>query len=434
MKNPPEIPEEPFFVTVESVAPVSYQWLVNGWALPGATNVSLVLSGPTLSDNGDYSVVISNTYGTVTSAVAILTVWEALSVGADGRGTVGIEPGPYTFGDIVSISATAARWSAFGHWSDGSTDNPRRATIGVTNRYTAIFINTVPLEWWTNQVSGQTWQVPVGTPEIYVNGQLTFGGSFFQPDTNLVEVRMQTRFDGDFILYTLDGSEPTSSGIVFVYLEPFPVTEPVVLRATAFDGASLETSPADPVTIGFLRTLRGWTKGGGDVQVEPRSPAYASNAVVTLTAIASNGWEFLFWAGDASDTKPVLSVTMDSRKTIEAVFGTFLTTGPAIGRGRVARTSGRALAVRFDSAAFRGAADWTAFRMVDRRGQRSYRESASLHGHQRQPDQSGPLRVAASKHLRADGADGGRRRRKPVAGTELLHERPDREPDGGARG
>jgi len=60
--------------------PVTYQWLKNGVALTdqnqitGATNGSLALSQVFKPDEGDYSIVLSNIFGSVTSAVATLTV------------------------------------------------------------------------------------------------------------------------------------------------------------------------------------------------------------------------------------------------------------------------------------------------------------------------------------------------------------------------
>ena len=65
-----------FTVAAQSTSTVSYQWLVNGMALPGQNAAMLVLSGVTLDLNGNiYQCVVSNSYGAVTSAPpAVLTV------------------------------------------------------------------------------------------------------------------------------------------------------------------------------------------------------------------------------------------------------------------------------------------------------------------------------------------------------------------------
>jgi len=63
-----------FSVTATGTA-LSYQWLMNGVALPGQTNASLTLTNvPGADAGGTFSVVVTNTFGSVTSLVAFLTV------------------------------------------------------------------------------------------------------------------------------------------------------------------------------------------------------------------------------------------------------------------------------------------------------------------------------------------------------------------------
>ncbi|MEK7780717.1 MAG: immunoglobulin domain-containing protein [Verrucomicrobiota bacterium] len=54
--------------------PLRYQWLFGGGVLINATNSSLTLSNVTFANQGGYSVIITNDYGSVTSSVAVLTV------------------------------------------------------------------------------------------------------------------------------------------------------------------------------------------------------------------------------------------------------------------------------------------------------------------------------------------------------------------------
>jgi len=63
-----------FSVVAAGSAPLSYQWRKNGFALAGATSSSLLLTNIQLVSAGDYSVVVANAGGAVTSAVARLTV------------------------------------------------------------------------------------------------------------------------------------------------------------------------------------------------------------------------------------------------------------------------------------------------------------------------------------------------------------------------
>ena len=54
--------------------PLSYQWRKNGNNIPGATNSTLAFSPAALANSGNYTVVVSNASGNVTSEVATLTV------------------------------------------------------------------------------------------------------------------------------------------------------------------------------------------------------------------------------------------------------------------------------------------------------------------------------------------------------------------------
>jgi hypothetical protein len=64
-----------FTVGVSGTAPFSYQWGRNGTNIPGAIGASLVLPAAQPADEGDYFVVVTNTFGAVTSApAAVLTV------------------------------------------------------------------------------------------------------------------------------------------------------------------------------------------------------------------------------------------------------------------------------------------------------------------------------------------------------------------------
>ncbi|TLZ55664.1 MAG: hypothetical protein E6K22_03395, partial [Gammaproteobacteria bacterium] len=68
-----------FTVAATGTAPLSYQWQKNGTAIGGATAASYTTPATTASDNGDqFTVVVSNAAGSVTSRAAALTVNAAL--------------------------------------------------------------------------------------------------------------------------------------------------------------------------------------------------------------------------------------------------------------------------------------------------------------------------------------------------------------------
>ena len=64
-----------FSVAANGSEPLSYQWFFNGTnLLSGATNTSLTLTGLAPTNAGNYSVIVTNYLGSITSAVAALTI------------------------------------------------------------------------------------------------------------------------------------------------------------------------------------------------------------------------------------------------------------------------------------------------------------------------------------------------------------------------
>ncbi len=63
-----------FTIAAAGLAPLSYQWRFNGVAISRATNASFTVTNAQSSNAGSYSAVVTNSTGSVTSAVAVLTV------------------------------------------------------------------------------------------------------------------------------------------------------------------------------------------------------------------------------------------------------------------------------------------------------------------------------------------------------------------------
>ena len=81
-----------FNVQASGTAP-GYQWHRNGQPVNGGTQAELILAEVTAAQAGEYSVVVSNGYGNVTSTLAALTVAPPLSIGTfvldGGHSTIG---------------------------------------------------------------------------------------------------------------------------------------------------------------------------------------------------------------------------------------------------------------------------------------------------------------------------------------------------------
>jgi hypothetical protein len=89
-------------VTATGMAPLTYQWRKNGTPISGATSATYVISGASSSHGGTYTCVVSNPWGTVTSAGISVSVSdpapEPPSVYVTGAGT-------FPVGTAVTVTA-----------------------------------------------------------------------------------------------------------------------------------------------------------------------------------------------------------------------------------------------------------------------------------------------------------------------------------------
>ncbi len=117
---------DPFTVTADGggTPPLSFQWKVGGKSIAGATSPSYTLAASTLANTGDYTLTVSNRFGSVDSPAVHVNV-VTLSAPAITTPPVGrtIYPGgSYT----LSVAATGGRLSY--QWANGSVLLP-----GATN-------------------------------------------------------------------------------------------------------------------------------------------------------------------------------------------------------------------------------------------------------------------------------------------------------------
>jgi hypothetical protein len=66
-----------FSVTVGGTAPFFYQWFFNGTAVANQTNSSILITNAQTSEAGNFLVVVTNSFNSATSKVAVLTVSQA---------------------------------------------------------------------------------------------------------------------------------------------------------------------------------------------------------------------------------------------------------------------------------------------------------------------------------------------------------------------
>ena len=128
-----------FAVVAAGTAPFTYQWLRGGQALPGATGATLTLRNVQKTDEGSYSVAVSNAGGTAVSGGAALTVTGAGSAPSISTQPVAqaVAPGgsaTFTVG-AVGAAPLAYQWRFNGVALTGATG----AALPIPNVQSALF-------------------------------------------------------------------------------------------------------------------------------------------------------------------------------------------------------------------------------------------------------------------------------------------------------
>jgi hypothetical protein len=124
-----------FSVVASGTAPLSYQWSFNSTALSGATSTTLTLTNAQATDTGNYTVVVTNVAGSVTSAVATLTVTNPAPPAPPSLGAAGMTTNGFTFQLSVSVGQTYVILATTNlrDWTPISTNVALLGTILVTD-------------------------------------------------------------------------------------------------------------------------------------------------------------------------------------------------------------------------------------------------------------------------------------------------------------
>jgi uncharacterized delta-60 repeat protein len=146
-------------VTAGGGSPLAYQWLRSGSPVPGATNASLIYINAQSTNAGNYSVVINDAFGSLTSSVAAVTInaamadsfnpvvpdaVSAMAIQPDGKILLGFNSSLETYGK--SSPSGPLRFNADG--TPDSTFSP-----GITN----LVVNCLAIQTDGKIVVGGTW-------------------------------------------------------------------------------------------------------------------------------------------------------------------------------------------------------------------------------------------------------------------------------------
>jgi parallel beta-helix repeat protein len=138
-----------FSVVAAGTAPLTYQWTKNSAAISGATSSTLQLSSVTSANAGNYAVVVSNPYGSLTSVSASLTVTagvapsittqpQSQTVAANGNVTFSVVASgtaPLSYQWTKNSAAISGATSSTLQLSSVNSANAGNYAVTVTNTY-----------------------------------------------------------------------------------------------------------------------------------------------------------------------------------------------------------------------------------------------------------------------------------------------------------
>jgi len=200
-------------------------------------------------------------------------------------------------------------------------------TAAGSGNYAAVVANSV------GSVTSAPAVVTVKNVELFYGSEMLTNGTYnFLSAPTLT---IQSAFPNGESYYTLDGSTPSFASIP--YTGPFVVSNNATVKAIGYKSDFSASEFADTVNLvlppQFLLTVT--TAGGGTVSTP--GGLYVSNSLATVTATPATGWTFLYWQGAVSATSPTINIAMTTNESVQAVFGTTLSTTVA-GNGQVTLT------------------------------------------------------------------------------------------------
>ena len=118
-----------FNVAAVGTPPLSYQWQLNGTNLPGQTDTTLASTGVTTNNAGNYRVIVTNLYASLTSSVAVLNVGLPPTIIAQPVSTNAISGSNPTF-SVTAGGTTPLRYQW--QWSGTNLLSRTNATLTLT--------------------------------------------------------------------------------------------------------------------------------------------------------------------------------------------------------------------------------------------------------------------------------------------------------------
>ena len=275
-----------FSVVAGGTAPLSYQWYYNSTTPVGSGTATLTLNNVSTNDAGGYSVLVANSYGSITSLVATLTVNPA-STNALSAQMLEAENGAFT-------GSVSTEYS--GYTGSGFVD-----TVNATGSYIEVEFGRQNAGTEMLVVRYAQGKTDNRTASVTLNGVVVVSSMDFPPT-------------GSFTSWqTVTNTIPVSAGRN-------------ALRLTALTSGGLANLDHFEITGDPQYKVNVALNGNGTVTLNPSTDYayYNPNTLVTLTATPLTGSVFTAWSGDLVSSNNPETLVVDSNKSVTATFTAYL--------------------------------------------------------------------------------------------------------------
>jgi Leucine-rich repeat (LRR) protein len=306
-----------FSVTASGTAPLSYQWQFAGNNIAGATASSLTLNNVQLSDAGNYSVAITNVAGSVTSSVAVLTIWAAPAITTQPSSRTNITGSDATF--TVNATGTAPlsyQWQFGGNNISGATtssltlNNVQLSSAGdysvvVTNIAGSLGSAVATLTVWappaitiqplsrTNLTGTSASFSVTATGTAPLSYQWLFGGGPISGATtsSLTLNSLQLSDAGNYTvaITNVAGSLTSSAAALTIWAAPAITAQPQSATNIAGTTASFSVSATGTAPLSYQWQFNGVNldgANGSSLSLNNVQPSAAGNYTVAITNVA----------------------------------------------------------------------------------------------------------------------------------------------------
>ncbi len=332
-----------FSVVAQGSLPLSYQWWLGTNMVAGATNATFSLAGVHLYDEGNYTIVVANSSGSVTSVVARLSLLEAVpslhNTGIDAAGNLlpggALDPlwilranpdsgsasvfvGTNGFPGAWLANSATSEWvgprATLGDADIAAGDYVYRTTFDLTGRDT----NTVQVVGrWASDNWGTAVAVngtPVTVPTSFNYGSWT---TFIITHTNVAFLQGTNTLD-----FTVNNSGAGPTGLRLEFTQTSARTLPGIAPGIAVQPQGVTAVTGDTVVFnvtatGTLPLGYQWLKNGAPLSGQTGTSLTLSGVTAAdsgnYAVTVSNLW------GVAVSSNALLNVAY---RTIPGVYGT----------------------------------------------------------------------------------------------------------------